>query len=892
MGFNAQSWDIDQDNNGLIYVANGDQILIFDGTQWKSTGTGFDVINRSLFVKNKDSIYFGADGQCGLLINKKYSDYEVVSLTTNNKDVVAHLEEYWRTHYIKNEVVFQTFRNLYVNHGNLITKIPAPYRFKWSYVVNDKLFVNDLKYGVFVLDQTNLLPVASDQNLNEHIIGITSIKDKLVVITDTQGLFEVDNEKLIPLDFPNIEKIKKAQIFSFSKLRDGQIALGTVSNGLYVLNPETGETFNINKKSGLQNNTILSIYQDKEDNLWLGLDYGIDYVKLNSPLTYFYDYYGELGTTYAVFKKKNHTYLGTNQGFYVTDNTSVNTEFELLLNGQVWNIEKVDEDIFVGHDKGAYLVKGKTLIRLGEDLGAWNFKKIKEPYQQAPFIVSGNYNGVSLYQNDNGNWNANRLNGFEKSARYLEVDLNNNIWVALRSEGVFRFELNYKTKSLEKKAFYPLKDFAGQTLSMSKVDNKIVITSNFNSYTYNYKKDAFDIVKIGKQKGDAPRIFKRNKEIWYVDDNNVTIEGENGLVEFHELKDQLIPGVLNIFALDKEHEIIPVFNGYSMYYKNQKTTSENSENDLLVRDFTSVNSSKLYFEGSEIPFSDNDLKINYSLPVYANEILYQTKFNDQEWSNWTTKTEQTLFNIKEGSYVFDMRAKYNGKIKEASLSFVINPPIYRTSWAYFLYILLFFGLIMAMVSFNRYKMRKQETMLLEQKAEKLKKQEEKHRSQKLEQERKIIELNNSKLQDEIKAKSRELTQIAYVNLNKNKILKKIRDRIVKIQRSSEQKLPTNKYNELLRLVEYYITDKESKLFEINFDKSHQEFYEKLSKSYPNLTSKDLRLCAYLKMNLSSKEIAPLLGISSQSVDVSRHRLRKKLNLDSKDNLTNILISLK
>ena len=92
--------------------------------------------------------------------------------------------------------------------------------------------------------------------------------------------------------------------------------------------------------------------------------------------------------------------------------------------------------------------------------------------------------------------------------------------------------------------------------------------------------------------------------------------------------------------------------------------------------------------------------------------------------------------------------------------------------------------------------------------------------------------------------------------------------------------------------DYYITDKESKLFEINFDKSHQEFYEKLSKNYPNLTSKDLRLCAYLKMNLSSKEIAPLLGISSQSVDVSRHRLRKKLNLGSKDNLTNILISLK
>ncbi|WP_378178866.1 two-component regulator propeller domain-containing protein [Aquimarina sp. SS2-1] len=892
MGFNAQSWDIKQDENGLIYIANGQQVLIFDGTDWTSVATNPEMVNRSLFVKNEDTIYFGADGHHGILI-KNNNNYTVEPLRNNKKDVAADIEEYWRTHYINNEIVFQTFRNLYVNQGNIITKIPAPYRFKWSYKVNDQIYVNDLKYGVFKLQETNLIPVVSDPDLNEHIIGVTKINDQLIVITDTKGLYKLINEDLLPIDFTTSNEVEKAQIFSFLKLSDNRVALGTVSNGLYILDLKTGKTENINKRNGLQNNTILSIYQDDEDNLWLALDYGVDHIKLNSPLTYYYDYYGTLGTTYAVLNEGNLSYLGTNQGLYVAynDPSSSESEFELLLNGQVWNIEKVKGKIYVGHDKGAYTVEGKVLTRMGEDLGAWNFRSYKLPNGEE-VIISGNYNGVSVYKNNNGEWKGYKLKGFEKSGRYLEVDEDNNIWVALSTDGVFKFGLDLDKKELISQAFYSVSDFNGKGISLSKVENKIVVTSNFHSYTYDSKENAFIKSEIGANLGYAPRILKKGEETWYLHNNRVVVEDKDGLTILHEIKDQLVPDVLNVFSLSKEHKIIPIFNGFAMYSKNRKSSSESIRSDILIRDFVSVNSGKSYRSGSEIPFSDNDLKIKYALPIYGQQIEYQTSLNGKEWSEKTTATEKILFNLIEGDYTFKIRAKYNGEFRESNFSFSVKPPIYRTPLAYILYLILFVSLIISVIGINKYKMKKQERILLEQKAEKLQKQEEEHRAQKLEQEHRIIELNNSKLQDEIKAKSRELTQIAYVNLNKNKILKKIKDKIIKVQDASPQKLPTNSFNELIRLVDYYITDKESKLFEINFDKSHQEFYEKLSKNYPNLTSKDLRLCAYLKMNLSSKEIAPLLGISSQSVDVSRHRLRKKLNLGSTDNLTNILISLK
>ncbi|MFD2564433.1 helix-turn-helix and ligand-binding sensor domain-containing protein [Aquimarina rubra] len=890
MGFGAQSWDIEQDENGIIYIANENKVLIFDGSEWNSVATNNAMVNRSLFVKNKDSVYFGADGHFGLLINQEYDTYGISFLNGGDKGISDSVEECWRVHEINNEVIFQTFSNLYINQDNIITKIPAPCCFRWSYKINGDLYVNDYKHGVFKLSGTSLLPIYDNDELNANIIGVTNAGEDLILISDTKGLFKLDNGEAIPLSFPLAEEVRKAQIFSFLKLKDGKIALGTVSNGLYILDLDKGKIENINKLKGLQNNTVLSIFQDNEHNLWLALDYGVDYLKLNSSLKYFYDYYGKLGTTYAAVKDKNYYYIGTNQGLYfLNEESNAETEdFEQLLNGQVWNIASINNEVLVGHDTGAYTLHEKTLKKMGSSKGAWDFREFS--YNNEKFILSPHYNGVSLYEKVDSDWREYQLKGFNKSVRYLEVDEDNYIWLALRSEGVFKFRLDYNGKTLVQEAFFPLSDFEGAVLSLSKVEKEIVITSGFYSFTYEPENNSFSKKELGNKKGYSPRIIKKGEEVWYLDNKSIVIENKGAINHLQELQEQLVPDVLNAFTLDDRHELIPIYNGFSIYIRDNFTSVKNTIDKVLIRDFVSVNSNVSYLEKSEIPYRDNNLKIKYALPVYAKKVTYQSRVNDEEWNDWTTSKEHTFYNLKEGDYTFYVKAKYDDVIKESTFFFTIKPPIYRTKWAYGLYLLLIGGMVFMANVINRYKMKKQKIKLIKQKEEKLKKQEEEYKAQKLEQERKIIELKNSKLEDEIKAKSRELTQIAYVNLNKNKILKKIRDRIVKIQESPNTRSKDSNYTDLKRLVEYYITDKESKLFKINFDKSHQEFYERLSKQYPSLTSKDLRLCAYLKMNLSSKEIAPLLGISPQSVDVNRHKLRKKLNLGSDDNLTHFLVS--
>jgi len=79
-------------------------------------------------------------------------------------------------------------------------------------------------------------------------------------------------------------------------------------------------------------------------------------------------------------------------------------------------------------------------------------------------------------------------------------------------------------------------------------------------------------------------------------------------------------------------------------------------------------------------------------------------------------------------------------------------------------------------------------------------------------------------------------------------------------------------------------------FSYHFDQVHSNFIKRLKQGYPNLTPKDQKLCAYLRMNLTSKEIAPLLNISVRGVEISRYRLRKKLSLNKEENLSEFMMS--
>lgn len=168
-----------------------------------------------------------------------------------------------------------------------------------------------------------------------------------------------------------------------------------------------------------------------------------------------------------------------------------------------------------------------------------------------------------------------------------------------------------------------------------------------------------------------------------------------------------------------------------------------------------------------------------------------------------------------------------------------------------------------------------------------------------EREEEIETLREEKLEIELRSKQDELVRSRMNIVRKNEMLQEIRKTAVSLNNA----IPTDseaKNAEALTTIRRRVTrligqidtniehDDDLEAFKDSFDIIHNHFLQTLSERYPSLTHKEKMLCAYIRMNLLSKEIAPLLNISTRGVEISRYRIRQKLNLDTKESLTDFL----
>ena len=97
---------------------------------------------------------------------------------------------------------------------------------------------------------------------------------------------------------------------------------------------------------------------------------------------------------------------------------------------------------------------------------------------------------------------------------------------------------------------------------------------------------------------------------------------------------------------------------------------------------------------------------------------------------------------------------------------------------------------------------------------------------------------------------------------------------------------------MIKTIDHNIDEAETwNLFKEAFENTDQDFFKKIKELHSGLSPNDLKLCAYLRLNLSSKEIAPMLNISPRSVEVKRYRLRKKMNLEAKTGLVDYIMGI-
>jgi DNA-binding CsgD family transcriptional regulator len=223
---------------------------------------------------------------------------------------------------------------------------------------------------------------------------------------------------------------------------------------------------------------------------------------------------------------------------------------------------------------------------------------------------------------------------------------------------------------------------------------------------------------------------------------------------------------------------------------------------------------------------------------------------------------------------------------------MVLPPWYLTIYAWIIYVLIAFCMLYLGYRFFLRSMEKSRLKEKEKQKDKFRQREQQLKEEALFTEKELIRLRNEKLNLEMIHKEKELANSSMLIIQKNEILHKLKDELVKIKNAlNDDQLKTDLNTTLKRIGKEIDNEKQWQVFNTHVEQVHEDLFKKLKSQYPGLTPRELSLCAYLRMNISSKEIATLMNISTRGVEIGRYRIRKKLGLDRNANLTDFMLRL-
>lgn len=919
----TQNWEISQDSFGRMLFANNTGLLIYDSRNWSLLQlSNYTTVRSIYFDEQTMRIYAGGSEEFGYFASNENGVMEYVSLVPTIPEKDRKFNEIWNIFHADKYIWFQGDFCIFRYNGENTVAIPYKYKITTSAFVKEKLFIASQEGGVCVLNGNDYTPISG----NELLIGkrICSIlpysQSNILMVTDFDGLFIFDGTSVKPFHSDIDDFLKENQVFC-AATNEREIVFGTVNNGIVIKDLTNGANTYVNTRTGMQNNTVLSINFDKMDNIWLGLDNGIDYVLYNSPISTMFGS-NIYGAGYASLLRGNTLYLGTNQGLYSTTYPTkaspIPVGLELIMKSQVWSIDTIGNTIFVGNDRGLFKIAGGNLSQIDSVPGTWSIIPLKK---HPGYALASTYENFYLIRQSGNEWTlANRVEGYNEAGGHIIEDQFGNIWISHWMKGIYKLQFSKDLKRFEKVTLYNHKKGfpTDRNNTLYLIDGNLEFSTEGGFYKYNPQTDSMiPDTHMNSVFGThtSIRLYQSPwKDVWGVSGKYICAAFYNASgtynidsITYKPLLDRLIVGFENFnftsprklivsnedgffeIDIDREHRV----NWESKLYVN-KIYATGLPGDSLIYSTNNAKSGKL-----QLPYKLNSLRFEFICPEYrqqgAVQYSYYLENYDQGWSAYTQANSKEYTQLHEGTYTLHIRSfnRYDDSRKEYTFVFHIAPPWYRSIWAIILYILIIAAAGWYAFLFVKKKSRNAAIAVAKRKEAELAEFKRKAEEDKLRRENEIANLKGEQLEHDIKHKSQELSNATMNVVRKNEILIDIANQISKIQESEDKATlgatATKQLNKIQKMIQENIShDDDWQKFARNFDVVHENYLKRLVERFPQFNVNDQRLCAYLKMGLSSKEIAPLLNMSYRSVEMSRYRLRKKMGLSRDVNLAEFL----
>ncbi len=898
-----QNWMISQDKNHFVYFANNEGLVEFNGSSWSLYKSPNETIVRSVKVIG-DRIYTGCYMEFGFWVRQSDGHLKYTSLSKKIKSKILDDEQFWNILNYDQWVIFQSLNRIYIfdTKTNQFKIILPKSNILKSFKTSNAIYYQTVNYGLFEIENGQSKAVLNNTILKDKkIVNIFAIEEGLLIHTQFNGFYKLSEGNLTKFSTEADSEIAASSIYSSQMLSDGSFAIGTISNGVFILTNEGKLKYHITQNKGLRNNTVLSLHEDFDKNLWVGLDKGINCINLQSPIRSFSDKTGILGTVYASVLYKGKLYIGTNQGLFYKEYLNDN-QFKFIngTKGQVWSLFVHDDTLFCGHDSGTFIIEGNTSQLIFSQSGTWKLEAVPGKNN---ILLQGNYFGISVLEKVNSQWRfRNKISGFNYSTKYFEISSSNEVYVSHEYKGIFRFQLDAQFTKGSKLFVYksPVK---GKNASLTKFNNTIYYAYKegifkLNSKSKQFEKDASLSAVFDNEEYTSGRLVLDNSnKLWLFSKNYINYFTLNKLNS--DLKKNVISipsslsnsmlGYENITQLSNSLYLIGTTDGY--YTFNINELSFKNHNVSISNISVNKNNEKLtsfsVAEKGKFTHDENNITFSYTVPEYNKYIIAEYQYLlegfQDEWSEWSSKSTINFKNLPPDNYTFKVRSKVANSQPEssASYSFTITKPWYLTNFALIIYFLLICLLAYYInKSYGKY-YSKQKQKLIEENNLLLEIKE-------LENEQQLMKLRNEQLSLDVNTKSRELALSTMSLIKKDELLSLIKEDLKK----TSDEASSRSIKSVITTINKNISDDNTwNVFKEAFDTADKDFLKKVKQAHQSLTPNDLRLCAYLRLNLSSKEIAPLLNISVRSVEIKRYRLRKKMDLPHETGLVEYILSI-
>lgn len=930
---------IAKDAKGYIWIATDDGVLRYDGFQ------------TSMFYRELPSVYTKAfltrkNGQFCVL-----SDFGLSEITHNNDSVYFkpfHIgdQTFDQPLNYPKSVYEDRDGNVWVGEHNALVRMNAmgfrrfelgedfrsiDYHRSFSFAEDafGTLWIAPFKGPVLYLDKSSDELVTVPLEIPpQQFRAIASVKGDHLIIGSNNGVFtlKVDSDhRVLNLTFDG----RVENISSIVVLNDRDVFVGTRASGLYYSNfdqPEGG----FEHLSNVPIRNIVELYADAtREELWIAGDENIGLIKPSvvaavSPV-------GQNRIESLVVDDDNNLYYSTGERLLFLDRTK---------NAAPVAIMEVTDNYF----ERLYLEGSRLWI--GDAFGGiFSIDTGTNRHQQ---LLQGDNVAIRfIYRDPNGNkWFTGhsrgliRVDGSDSLKFY--PGLTSTVLVRESPNGVLFCGSNGKEGFISvwdslTDTFKPL----DLSFTFAAPDNIALRDMQFDSLGNIWVATDEGLLRIANGNGANGTVEKTHIEglnphepvrALAIDGQNMYFANGQGLVVCrggeYILFDQdsgLPSRILEERGLsfDKEGNLMVatakgmavVKVGEIAFHPTQTPLVRTLRVNGTVTDPTSV-------QDEQFPFNSKLEASFISLSYPASNVVYQTRIAGmgQEWTEPTFNRTLNVIGFQEGSQTLEVRAREHGKLWSTPLVIpvTISKPWYGTWWA----ILLFGALGVATVvvatqvhnsnlirqkrnlqrivedrteEINRQKNEiiEQQKKLIQQKEELIAKNEAVYRSQQAlaEADLNYMQLKEKQLRDQIEYKNKQIATHSLNIIQKNESLRELKNQLEGVVKSTN-KISLSDIRRTVRLIdESFKLDKDWQDFSLYFEQIHTGFYSKLKLSYPDLTPHELRHCALIRLNLTLAESASIMGISHDSIKVSRTRLRKKLKLEANQSLTRFILGI-